>query len=615
MKKNIIFQFIVIIILLAVTITALSLYNLRNIGIKSAIHNAQAISEVVKSGLTSHMLNANMHQVDTFVSSVSSMNNVKKIWLVRGDLVNNQFGESSKSKMARDELDKSVLLSGDMQYEIDESFTTTTVRVTIPYNAIAENNIDCLKCHNVKQGETLGAVSLVLDISRLKEIGIESIYIIILVVTFAVFIIMYLSRRIFKPYLALFDNFNSNINSAVKGKFLKVKTPSGISGDLVSLTDDYNKLIMNFKDTSGDIEKKLQGFIGYKIHPNGHNPLDESKEIVENLSGLYQFKKEIELDSTRDEIYTRLSQVFINKFKVKNFTFVEIDMLKQKMSVVVKEGNMFCCEKTMNESPELCRAARTKNDVVSMDYHSTCPYFEEKNKFYYCTNINISKNINLIINFVFDTKEELEDVKNQITFIQSYINEAAPSLEVKLLMKALKESAFTDGLTGLYNRKFLEENTKKLIPQARREEFNIGLLMLDMDHFKAVNDEYGHDIGDKVLKELSRILMETVRESDIVIRYGGEEFMVLLVGVKSEEDAIEVAHKIGKKVRENEIDVYAGAKLKKTVSIGLSMFPQDSTNFNTIQKNADIALYEAKSTGRDKVVRFQEEQVSSVELF
>lgn len=614
MRKNIVLQFVIMVAVLAIVITSLSLYNLRNIGIKSAIHNAQAISEVVKSGLTSHMLNANMHQVDTFIESVSNMKNVENIWLVRGEAVNEQFKRIDKTKMPKDALDKSVLLTGKMQYSISESFTSTSVRVTIPYNAVAENKIDCLKCHNVEPGETLGAVSLELDISALKQIGIESIYIITMVVLFAILIIIYASRRILKPYIMLFEKFKTNINNAVVGKFKLISTPPGLTKDMLELTDEYNKLMVNFKDTSIDIEKKLQGFIGYKSQ-QGTDPLNESKEIIDNLSNLYQFKKEIELDNTREEIYSRLSQVFINKFNLTTFTFVEIDMLKHKMTTVIKEGNMFCCEKTLLDTPELCRAARTKSDVVSMEFHSTCPYFENDKKHYYCTNIAISKNINLIINFVFDSKKEQEKLKEQITFIKSYINEAAPSLEVKLLMNALKDSAFRDGLTGLYNRKFLEEHTKKLIPQAKREDFNIGVLMLDMDHFKAVNDEYGHDIGDKVLKELAKILDETVRESDLVIRYGGEEFIVLLVGVKCEEDALAVANKIGQRVRDNEIDVYAGAKLKKTISVGLSMFPQDSTNFNSVLKNADIALYEAKSTGRDKVIRFHEEQVSSVDLF
>ncbi len=362
-----------------------------------------------------------------------------------------------------------------------------------------------------------------------------------------------------------------------------------------------------------DIDEKLQGFIGYKNSKT--NPLDESKEIIDNLSNLYQFKKQVELDNTKDEIYRRISEVFQNKFKIKNFTFFEIDIKKQKMQKVIEIGESLYCHESIKNSPELCRAARTKNDVVSIDFHNSCPYFNKENKFYFCMNIDITKNFYLIVHFVCDTKEELDEIKNKNIFIRSYLKEASPTIEVKLLMNALQESAFTDGLTQLYNRKYLEENLKKLIPQVNRDNKNIALLMLDMDHFKAVNDEYGHDIGDKVLKELSRILQESVRESDILVRYGGEEFIVLLIGIDSEESAMNIAHKIGQKVRENEIDVYAGTTIKKTVSIGLSMYPQDSKLFDTVIKNADIALYEAKSSGRDKVVRFQKEQVTSVELF
>ena len=143
-----------------------------------------------------------------------------------------------------------------------------------------------------------------------------------------------------------------------------------------------------------------------------------------------------------------------------------------------------------------------------------------------------------------------------------------------------------------------------------------GVLLLDMDHFKAVNDEYGHDIGDKVLKELARILNETIRESDIIIRYGGEEFIVLLVNIKTEEQAISVANKIRIKVSENEIDVYAGSKLRKTVSIGLSMFPEDSSSLESVIKNADIALYEAKNKGRSQFLKYSDlTAADGVEIF
>ncbi|PLY07526.1 MAG: hypothetical protein C0625_04950 [Arcobacter sp.] len=615
MKKNvIIFNSIILIVLISLTITILSLYNLRTAGIKSAIHNAESISEVVKSGLTSHMINDNMNQVKTFMNSVADIKNIEKLWLVRSPLINEQFGNKNRN-IARDNLDKQVLNTGKMAYEVDESITKTSVRVTIPYNAVADKGIDCLKCHVVKQGSTLGAVSLILDISVIKEIGIKSLYIISFLILITVIGFLLFSKKILTPYFSLYNNFRINMRDASKGNYKEIIPSSLISKEMRDITDDYNKLMVVFKETVEDIEKKLQGFVGHKVSNNKHNPLTESKDIITNLSDLYQFKKQVELDNTKEEIYARISQIFLNKFNIKKFSFIEIDSLNQKSQKVQEVGSSFHCNKIMEESPEECRAFRTKHDVVSIDFHNSCPYFENKEKSYYCINIDITKNLQLIINFVCDSNEELELLKDKIIFIKSYLAEAAPSLEVKLLMDALKDSAFRDGLTGLYNRKFFEENSKKLIPQVLREEINIGVLMLDMDHFKAVNDEYGHDIGDKVLKELSRILTDTVRESDVVIRYGGEEFVILLVGVKTEEDALAVANKIGKRVRENEIDVYAGNKLKKTVSLGLSMFPQDSTSFDSVVKNADIALYEAKNSGRDKVVRFTEEQVSSVDLF
>ena len=615
MKKNIIiFNSIILIVLISLTITILSLYNLRTAGIKSALHNAESISEVVKSGLTSHMINNNMDHVKTFMNSVAEIKNIDELWLVRSPFVDDQFGNKNRN-IPRDDLDKQVLNSGKMAYSIDESITKTLVRVTIPYNAVAEKGVDCLKCHQVNQGTTLGAVSLVLDISVIKEIGIKSLYIISFLILATIIIFLIYSRKILTPYFSLYNNFRKNMEEASKGKYVKIIPPEGLSRDMQNITDDYNNVMSVFKETAGDIEKKLQGFVGHQISSKNKNPLTKSKDIINNLSDLYQFKKQVELDNTKAEIYTRLAQILINKFDVKTFTFIEIDSLKQKMQKVQEVGESFYCSKIMADNPEECRVARTKNDVISIDFHNSCPYFENKEKFYYCINIDVTKNLQLIINFVCESKNELELLKNKIIFIKSYIAEAAPSLEVKLLMRALKDSAFRDGLTGLYNRKFFEENSKKLIPQAMRENLNIGVLMLDMDHFKAVNDEYGYDIGDKVLKELSDILINTVRDSDLVVRYGGEGFIILLVGVKTEEAAMAVANKIGKRVRENEIDVYAGNKLKKTVSLGLSMFPQDSKSFDSVVKNADIALYEAKNGGRDKVVRFTEDQVSSVDLF
>ena len=610
-KKLIILSFIISLVL-SVLIVGLNFYNSKNANIKASISAAESISKVVINSLNYFIINKNIEESDAFINSLSNIKGVNSLWLLKNESASRK--NNNDEKQTDDEIDKKVLSSGITEYKLNEKFSKTTMRISIPYYKNIETDIICTSCQKISQGYELGAISLDMDLIETQDLASKLIYLIPFLIFITIFTVIYLSSNIIKSYYILFDTFNNSIKEASNGKFDLVEKPKNLNNEMNLILDKYNNFMFILKDAFIDIDKRLQGFIGSKT-TTIINPLEESKEIVLNLSNLYQFKKEIELDNNKEEIYDRLSQIFINQFNIESFTFIEIDSSKQKMNIVKEVGKTLYCEKYIQENPELCRCSRTKNDVVSIDYHSSCPYFKETDKYHYCTNVDISKNVNLIINFVCNTNTELERLKDKISFVKSYINEAAPSIEVKLLMDALQESAFRDGLTGLYNRKFLDEHSKKLIPYAKRANVNIGVLLLDMDHFKAVNDEYGHDVGDTVLKEFARIMTENVRESDIVIRYGGEEFIILLIGINSEADAIAVANKIGKKVRENEIDVYAGNKLRKTISIGLSMFPTDTTSLDSAIKNADIALYEAKNSGRDKVVRFNEEQISSVDLF
>lgn len=605
MNKKIIYKFSIVSSIIVLLIALFVLYSFKNNNIKLVVHNAENIANIVKSGLTSHMINGNMNQVDTFINSVSSTQSIEQLWLIRGDLVNNQFGKVEK-RAARDSIDEEVLKTGQTKYQLNENFIKTTMRITIPYKVSLQGGIDCTKCHNASMSDTLGAISLEFDMSDLKQISLGDFYFIPIFLMIGFMILLLVFRNTLNQSAFMLENFTKNLTLAITGNFEKINYPKNLSLDMVTLIEKFNRLMTSLRDTSSDIDKKLNGFIG-RVSGTENNSLEDSKQIVSSLTNLYQFKKEIEQDITKNEIYTRLSEVFVNQFKIKNFRFIEINRLKRKVETVKEIGNSCYCKVDLEGNPEQCRTVRTKNDVVSVDFHSSCPFFENKDKFYYCFNTQITKNISLVINFVLDTKKELESLKEDIPFIKSYINESVPSIEVKFLMQELQESAFTDALTGLYNRKFLEEHSKKLIAQAKRESFNIGILLLDMDHFKSVNDEYGHDIGDKVLKELSKILVETVRDSDIIIRYGGEEFIILLVNVKTQEDALAVADKIRMRVKENEIDIGSGTKLRKTISIGLSMFPEDSNDFDNVIKDADIALYEAKNNGRDKVVKFEPE--------
>ena len=192
-----------------------------------------------------------------------------------------------------------------------------------------------------------------------------------------------------------------------------------------------------------------------------------------------------------------------------------------------------------------------------------------------------------------------------------------PLISKSFLEAKLKDSTHKDNITGLYNRSYLMQHLDKMLPLARREQKKVGFLMIGMDHFKAVIDEFDYTIGDKVLIELARTLLEATRESDIVVRLEADEFLVVLANIQDDESTIMVAKKLIERFSQCEVDVnsYTGQTLKKTVCIGISMYPDDSTSIDQILKNADISLYEARNKGRSQVLKFEKGQESSIDLF
>ena len=172
----------------------------------------------------------------------------------------------------------------------------------------------------------------------------------------------------------------------------------------------------------------------------------------------------------------------------------------------------------------------------------------------------------------------------------------------------MKQNSVTDQLTGLYNRRYLEEILDKIAASAIREKSLLGILMIDVDFFKKVNDTLGHDAGDEVLKELSKVLLSSVRDSDFVVRFGGEEFIIVLQNVKDKAGIVKVAEKIRETFAQTKISI-SGKTLTKTISIGVSVFPEDTTKIWECIKFADLALYDAKHNGRNKVVEFNEKML------
>jgi len=169
-------------------------------------------------------------------------------------------------------------------------------------------------------------------------------------------------------------------------------------------------------------------------------------------------------------------------------------------------------------------------------------------------------------------------------------------LKLREYEKELEKLAFYDSLTKLYNRRYFDEIIPKLLKIAKRNHKIISIIMLDIDFFKKVNDNYGHLTGDKILQFLSSKLLSLTRESDIVIRFGGEEFIILLPNTE-----IAGAKKLAEKIRkEIENSVVTTENIKFTISLGVTEI-QMGEKTNKFLKRVDDSLYEAKNSGRNKV--------------
>ena len=182
--------------------------------------------------------------------------------------------------------------------------------------------------------------------------------------------------------------------------------------------------------------------------------------------------------------------------------------------------------------------------------------------------------------------------------------------ELKKAQIQMENLAFYDPLTGLSNRRLFKNRLDKAVKSVQRINTSIALLFLDLDQFKRINDSLGHDMGDSLLKEIARRLEHNVRENDTVSRIGGDEFTILLTDINNTNDVRIVAEKILLSL--SRPFILKGQEIISTVSIGITLTPEDSVDSNTLMKNADLAMYRAKELGRNNFQFFSEDMNTSI---
>jgi len=552
---------IIIVMMLSVSFLSIMIfiYNFKEYSIKHTTEKAISIAQNVRDGLTSHMVNGTMDKRDLFLSNIANNQKIDNFHLYRAPSVVEEYGVGYKNETIASEIEKKVLKTATLQTELYESLNEVTLKVSIPYIASRVSNPDCISCHTkATTGDVLGIISMDLEVSSTRAEGIQIALKILIMVIVLLIIAIYVVNYFIKPYVKLFDDLENGISQAYRGDFTyRIDT---------SLTNE-----------AGEVAKRLN-----------------------ELSEIYKFKKTIELDENKLSIYSRIIYILENKFTIDKFLLFEINNKLKERTIIHNSINQSLVN--INSDANQCRAFRIAKNVSSNDFDDVCLNCLQQFDEYTCLYYNINDEYSLVIHIQSENNVESLRIKEFIPIINNYLDMAKPVIESKILMEQLKQTTLIDPMTTLYNRRFLTELLDSNIPNRTTQEHIHSILMLDIDFFKQVNDTYGHDIGDTVIKSLSLVMTETIRDSDMAVRYGGEEFLILLLNT-TEENTLIISNKIKEKFSSLEFSSQSET-FKKTLSMGISHYPNDSDSLWKVIKFADEALYLAKNTGRDKIVVF-----------
>ncbi|TLP35758.1 GGDEF domain-containing protein [Arcobacter arenosus] len=298
----------------------------------------------------------------------------------------------------------------------------------------------------------------------------------------------------------------------------------------------------------------------------------ESYIALEKIYNLYdQLQYSSNIKQMAEDIYLWLH----TNFNVDNVTFSLFDIERNNKENIFIEGDEF--------------------------------YLDDELSFFFI--INTHTNLNAIVSFSATSKVHHGMLSEQYKVIEAALFQISPILQNGIIKKNFIETLSLDSVTKVYNRHYLIENLNKQIQLSKKDYNQIYFIMVGVDHFKAIIDEFDHDVGDQVLVELAKIIHTNISEFDMVARLAGDEFLISMLSTNNEHDI----EKIGKNIIDDfskiKVPVHNnGQFLQKTVCVGVDVFKRDQID-DTIDKtikNADIALYEAKNKGRSQYFNYKD---------
>jgi len=357
---------------------------------------------------------------------------------------------------------------------------------------------------------------------------------------------------------------------------------------------DRHKDIMRLKFQ--EVKDTYEGLMREDRHEIESN-LEREKRLHQVLS-LYEISKDMSTYLTFEDIFNIFAVTLKRSFRFRISRLLLLKDLKNINAVYqIAVGQRASKVAPDDFDRELVNIAFETKKTISISQHQSSQFMRR---------LTIKKDFQTLISIPLISEERVAGilyVENiPMMHFENFIilaSQFAIQFQKVILYNKMQEMSTTDYLTEVSTRRYFLERFSEEIRRSMRHKSNLSFLMLDLDHFKEKNDRFGHLVGDVILKEVARILKGNLREIDIIGRYGGEEFIIVLTGIGKEE-----AFKVAGRIRENiegEIFKAYDEVVSTTVSIGVSLFPDDGIDMESLIESADRALYKAKETGRNRV--------------
>lgn len=363
------------------------------------------------------------------------------------------------------------------------------------------------------------------------------------------------------------------------------------------MTDEKGEII-HWTENGNKIDIKNRPYINYHI---------KNKNIKKSLY-IDQARESIAIE---DKVFFAISKAFYQKDKLKNIiiAYIDIDhlikrysknLINQSITIASTTGHVYvripkdisCCGVVLKEIDDFTKKGQNKDDQIilsTVDNKIKVASFIKSNNFPVVTSVEIEESIVL---------KNWNKHKLHIWLISFFIISGAGVLILYYtkLQKKVDQLTQLDSLTQIYNRGFFDLIAKKEFLKAKRFKQNLPILMIDIDDFKKINDNYGHHIGDEVIKKLALKIGTNIREIDYCSRYGGEEFIVLLTNTN-----IHGANIVAERIKESFKKVEENDQVIATISIGIATLDKEDKDVDDTIKRADTAMYISKKEGKDKI--------------